>query len=109
MSATNQQMFELSLGLTFQKKAGASIMKKAVAICDDARVNGTANYTANQRILAAALGTNQRGYTPYYLPLACSTNVIASNISVSNGETLSDISDAALDAQVYTTVFQDLL
>jgi hypothetical protein len=108
MAATNQQMSELSVGATFQKKVAASIMKKALAIAEDVRLNGNVNFSAPQNTRAHSLAQGQ-SLEPYYLLLACSTNVIASNISVVNGETLTDITDAGLDSQVYTTVFQDLV
>ena len=108
MAATNQQMSELSAGATFQEKVSASIVKKALAIAEDVRINGNANYTAVQNTRAHSISQGQ-ALLPYYLLLACSTNVIASNISVVNGETLSDISDAGLDSQVYTTVFLDVV
>jgi hypothetical protein len=117
MAATNQQMYELSQGVTFSKRVQAAIMKKAVAICDDVRLNGTTevpiqgqtpNYSAAQKARAFSIGQGQ-SLQPYMLALACSTNIVASTLTVVNDETISDISDAALDSQVYTTVFQDLL
>lgn len=118
MAATNQQMSELSTGATFQKKVVASIMKKALAIREDILAKGTLevpkqgqtpNYSVLQGQRAYSLGVGAVSPSTFYLPMACSTNVIASGISVSNGETLSDISDASLDSQVYTVVFQDLV
>lgn len=108
MSATNLQLANLALGPQFQGAVRASIMKKAVAIVDDVRANGNLNYTPAQRDLARSLAVGGN-LAPYYLPLACSTNVMASNITINGAETLSDISDAALDSQVFTTVFLDLI
>lgn len=106
--ATNNQLNALSNGPTFQGDVRASILKKAFAILDDVRVNGIGTYSAAQAYLAkqVCLGGNIAAYYPV---LACSTNVIASNLTVVNGETVSDISDAALDSQVYVAVFLDLL
>lgn len=108
MAATNLQMDQLSNGPTFQAKVRAAVFKKALAIVDDVRVNGNVNYTAAQKTRGVSICQGQN-IVGYYGTLACSTNVIASTISVVNGETLSDISDAALDSQVYTVVFQDLV
>ncbi len=115
-AGTNQQLYALSQGAQFQAAVSASIVKKAVAILDDVRQNGTVeaplptktgNYTNAQRTRAFSIAMGQ-SLTPYILALACSTNVVASTLSVVNGQTVSDISDAALDSQVYTMVFQDM-
>jgi hypothetical protein len=106
---SNAQLNALSNGPAFQGDVRASILKKSFAIVDDVRQNGNLNYTAAQAYLAKqlCLGGNIAAYYPV---LACSTNVMASNITVSgSGETVSDISDAALDSQVYVAVFEDLL
>src|ERR1035437_8958223 len=108
MAATNLQMSQLATGPSFKDKVLASIFKKALAIIEDVRANGNANYTAAQNPRAVSLGRGQ-ALDGYYGLIACSTNVIASTISVVNGETVSDISDGALDSQVYTVVFQDLV
>lgn len=107
MSATNLQMDQLSNGPTFQAKVRASIFKKALAIIEDVRANNNLNFTAAQNTRAVSICRGQ-SLTGYYEVMACSTNVIASNLTVVNGETLSDISDAALDSQVFTVIFLDL-
>lgn len=108
MTVTNGELNALSNSQTFQGRVRAAIYKKALAIVEDYRANPGGNYTAQQN--ARALTICQSGHiAPYYGPMACSTNVIASVLSVANGETVSDISDAALDSQVYTVVFQDLV
>lgn len=107
MAATNLQMDQLANASTFQAKVRAAIFKKALAIIEDVRVGGV-NYNAAQNTRALSICRGQN-VASYYEAMACSTNVIASNLTVVNGETVSDISDAALDSQVYTVVFLDLV
>lgn len=113
MSVSNLQLDQLSTGPTFQAKVRASIFKKALAIIEDVLAHGVtptvgANYSAPQNTRALSICRGQ-SLTGYYEALACSTNVIASTLFVSNGETQSDISDPALDSQVYTVIFLDLV
>lgn len=108
MSNANLQLAQLSQGQTFQQRVAAAIYKKALAIVEDFRANPGVNYTQDQRNRAYYLCTSGN-VAQYYGPLACSTNVIASTITQNGGEWVSDISDPALDSQVYTVVFQDLV
>lgn len=108
MAATNLQMDQLSNGPTFQAKVRASIFKKALAIIEDVLVNKNQNFSAAQQSRAKSLFGGMP-LAQYYSALACSTNIIVSNLTVVGNEIVSDISDAALDSQVYTVVFQDLV
>lgn len=118
MPATNLQMAQLAGATDFQAKVRSSIYKKALAILEDALANGTIeapkqgqtpHYAAAQVTRATSIGRGQ-SLDGYYGLMACSTNVIASAISVDGGgQTVSDISDAALDSQVYTVVFNDVV
>lgn len=108
MAATNLQMDQLANAPTFQAKVRAAIFKKALAIIEDVRANANVNYTAAQNTRALSICRGQN-VSSYFEAMACSTNVIASNLSLANGETVSDISDPALDSQVYTVVFLDLV
>lgn len=118
MAATNDQQSALAEASGFQAQVRASIMKKAIAIIEDVAQNGvigaplsgkTADYT-NAAYLRAKSICGGQGLGPYYLALAGSTNVVASNVTYDfkNRSVVSDISDAGLDGQVFVIVFQDL-
>lgn len=111
MPNTVAQLQALAESGSFQGRVRGAIFQKAVAIVDDARVNNTANYTAPQIALAKnlCLGTINTG--SYFSALAGSANVAASNVTYDfiTRQVVTDISDADLNAEVFTVVFQDLL
>lgn len=113
MALTNLQMSQLAYGTEFQNRVRAAIFKKSLAIIEDAKANGV-NYTSAQVDKAKEIVSNAGSFAgglafSTYQLLACSTNVVAGAVSVVNGETVSNISDASLDSQVYTVVFLDLV
>lgn len=105
MAATDAQQSCLADAEGFQAAVRASIMKKALSI-----IENPGSYTAGQLARAKSISQGQ-SMTSYYQEVASSTNVIASNITYDfvNRTVVSDISDAALDSQVATTVFTDLV
>lgn len=104
MAASNEQQSALAEAPGFRSKVRASIMKKALAIIENA-----GSYTAPQLARAKSICGGQ-GLDPYYLALASSTNVVASIVTFdfTHRTVVSDISEAALDSQVYAVVFTDL-
>jgi len=102
MAATDAQISCLADSPSFQNACRAAIVKIAAQI-----LNGTSGqYTTPQISRARTLVVTQT-FQGYYLALAASTNVVASNITFDfvNRVAISDISDADLDSQVLTTVF----
>lgn len=104
MAATNAQQAALAESFGFKAQVRASIFKKALAI-----IENPGSFTAPQIARAKSIGQGQ-ALDSYYPAMAGSTNVVASNVTYDfvNRTTVSDISDAALDSQVTTTVFTDL-
>ena len=104
MPATNAQQAALADAPGFQAQVRASIMKKALSI-----IENTGSYTAAQLARAKSIGQGQ-SLQAYYAAVAGGTNVVASAITYDfvTRTVVSDISDAALDSQVATTVFTDL-
>jgi len=104
MPATNAQQSALAEAPGFKAQVRASIVKKALAI-----IETPGSFSAPQ-IARAKLICGGQGLDVYYLALASSTNVVASTVTYDflNRTVTSDISEAALDSQVYAVVFQDL-
>jgi hypothetical protein len=104
MAATNAQQSALAASPGFKAQVKASVMKKALSI-----IENPGSYTAPQVAKAKAV---VQGFISdiYYTAVASSTNVIASNITwdFTNACAVSDITEAALDSQVFTVVFTDL-
>jgi hypothetical protein len=105
MAATNDQQSALAEATGFKAAVRASIMKKTINILEN-----QGSFTAPQIARAKSIGQGQ-SLDSYYLAVAASTNVVASNVTYDfkNRTVVSDISDANLDSQVTTTVFTDLV
>lgn len=105
MAASNDQQSALAEATGFREAVRASIMKKMLNILEN-----QGSFSAAQITRAKSIGNGQ-ALDAYYLAVAGSTNVVASTISYDyhNRQVVSDISDAALDSQVATTVFTDLV
>lgn len=105
MAATNDQQSALAEASGFKAGVRASIMKKILNILEN-----QGSFTAAQIARAKSIGAGQ-ALDPYYLAVAGSTNVVASNVTYDfkNRTVVSDINDANLDSQVATTVFTDLV
>lgn len=104
MAATNAQQAALAEATAFKAQVRASIMKKALSI-----IENQGSFSAQAIARAKSIGQGQ-ALDAYYLALAGSTNLIASNITYDfvNRSVVSDVTDAQLDSQVNTTVFTDL-
>lgn len=99
----------LAESTSWQERCKAAITKKAIAVLDDVRTNGNTNYTVAQATKAQSIadGANLQ---QYYADIAASTNVVASTVDYDpkTGTVSSDISDAALESQIWTTVWLDM-
>lgn len=105
MAATNAQQSALAEAGGFRASVRASIMKKAISI-----IENQGSYNAAQ-IARAKLIAGGQPLDNYYLAMAGSTNVVASNVTFdfANRTVVSDITDLNLDSQIFTTVYTDLV
>lgn len=110
MAVTIAQIQALADSAHWQNRCRGAIAQKAIAILDDVRVNGNLNYTPAQATLARSICTGSTQMGVYMGPLAGSGNVAVQNITYSfeDRQVICDISDASLQSQVFTTVWQDI-
>lgn len=119
MAVTIAQIRALADSQHWQNRVSGAIFQKAVAILDDVFNNGTlenpkpghtANFSQAQWTVARNICTGSTGTAVYFGPLAGSGNVAVQNITYSfeDRQVICDISDAALQSQVFTTVWQDI-
>lgn len=110
MAATIAQIQALADSPHFQVRVRGAIYQKASAILDDVRVNANLNYTAQQATIARNICTGSTNVGNYFGPVAGATNVTASNVTYNFEDrvVVTDISDAALASQIFTTVWQDI-
>lgn len=120
MAFSDLQIGQLSESHTFQQRVAGSIMVKASYIVDHTRSFGTIEepiqgqvpvFTIAQLRRAISLMRLETPLVNYYLPMAASGNIRTSNPVLDGSGVAVDCSadDAALDSQMFTTVFQTIL
>ena len=110
MAVTPAQIQALSDSSAFQNRVRGAIYQKAAAILDDFKANGNLNYDSSQVSLAQNICKGNINPNIYVGALSGSSNISVTNITYDfvTRQVITDILDADLASQIFTTVFTEL-